>query len=257
MTLSLTEFQDAFVQALYDPEATALGTLTAQPGFSVYRNTVMKGAVDALQANFPTVERLVGSEWFIAAAAVYARQSPPVDARLVFHGSAFADFLDGFEHAQQMPYLGNVARLDMLWIQVHTAIEEPGIDLPWLASLDPEHLGSLRLRPCAAARWQWFAEQPVYTLWQHNREHRALPEGLDWQGEGALLVRSAGVVRWHALGVGGCAFLDACADGLPLEQAAQRAAGAQPDLNFIELLTRLVSADTFAMTADSITDTPH
>jgi hypothetical protein len=248
MTLTLTEFQDAFVEALYDPEATILAALSAQPGFSVYRNTVMKGAVDALQANFPTVERLVGSEWFVAAASIHARQSPPVDARLVYHGSGFPDFLDRFEHAQQMPYLGNVARLDMLWTQAHTSADEPGIDLNWLASLDPERLGSLVLKPRAAARWQWFAEQPVFTLWHCNREKRELPEDLNWQGEGALLVRSEGAVRWQALDLGACTFLDACADGLPLEQAAQLASEAQPQLDFIELLSRLVSADTFVMT---------
>jgi hypothetical protein len=248
MKRSLSEFQDAFVQALYNPESTALSELSAQPGFSVYRNTVMKGAVDALQANFPTVVRLVGSEWFIAAASIHARQSPPVDARLVYHGCGFAEFLDGFEHAQQMPYLGNVARLDLLWNEVHTAADEPGVDLNSLASLDPELLGSLRLRPRAAARWRWFADQPVFTLWQHNREQRDLPQELNWQGEGALLVRSEGVVRWQALDLGACTFLDACADGLPLGQAAQLARDVQPQLDVIELLTRLVSADTFAMT---------
>ena len=55
MQPSLTDFQDLFVEALYNPEADTLTLLTDQPGFSVYRNTVMKGAVDALLANFPTV----------------------------------------------------------------------------------------------------------------------------------------------------------------------------------------------------------
>ena len=66
MSLSLGRFQDAFVDALQGVEPAALdeadrliATLTAQPGFAVYRNTVMKGCVDALRANFPTVERLV------------------------------------------------------------------------------------------------------------------------------------------------------------------------------------------------------
>ena len=251
MNPSLTEFQHAFVQGLYDPDASSLATLTEQPGFKVYRNTVMKGAVDALQANFPTVERLVGTEWFVAAAAIHARQSPPIDARLVHYGSEFARFLEGFEHAQQLPYLGNVARLDQLWTHCHTAAEEPGIDLQRIASLAPEQLASLVLTPRAAAGWRWFADQPVFTLWRHNREQRALPDPLDWRGEGALLVRSGGAVGWHPLEIGDCAFLDACAAAIPLAEAAQLASDLQPSLDISELLTRLVNADVFAMTAPS------
>lgn len=248
MQPSLTDFQDLFVEALYNPEADSLTLLTDQPGFSVYRNTVMKGAVDALQANFPTVERLVGSEWFLAAAAIHARHAPPVDARLVYHGSGFPAFLDRFEHAQQMPYLGNVARLDLLWNQCHTAHEEPGVDVNRLASLAPEELATLVLKPRRAAQWLWFAEQPVFTIWRHNREQVPMPEDLAWHGEGALLVRSGGVVTWHALTVGECAFLDACKAGAPLEHAAQQATEVEPSLDMLDLLTRLVGADAFTTT---------
>jgi hypothetical protein len=36
------------------------GCAARQPGFAVYRNTVLKGCIDALQANYPTVHALVG-----------------------------------------------------------------------------------------------------------------------------------------------------------------------------------------------------
>jgi Putative DNA-binding domain len=65
MTATLADFQDDFVHALLatpDNMQPNLSTLTRQPGFAVYRNTVMKGCIDALQANFPTVLRLVGEE---------------------------------------------------------------------------------------------------------------------------------------------------------------------------------------------------
>lgn len=49
------------------------GTLTpwlagGDAGLAVYRNTVAKGRADALAGLFPTVERLVGSDWFRDAA---------------------------------------------------------------------------------------------------------------------------------------------------------------------------------------------
>lgn len=246
--MKLSEFQDGFITALYDRGPTALDMLSRQPGFTVYRNTVLKGAVDALHANFPTVVRLVGSDWFQAAAALYARHSPPVDARLIHHGAGFPGFLDQFEHAQELPYLGDVARLDLLWTQCHAAADEPGIDVTQIAALAPEQLAGLHLHPRAAARWKWFAEQPVFSIWRYNREALDMPEHLAWQGEGALLVRRGGVVEWQALDIGGCAFLDACADGRTLADAAQHACDVQPSLEIFELLTRLVSADVFAAT---------
>ena len=246
--MNLSEFQDAFVGALYDRESAALAMLSAQPGFKVYRNTVMKGAVDALQANFPTVVRLVGSEWLQAAAAIHARQSPPSDSRLIHHGAEFPAFLDQFEHARELPYLGNVARLDLLWTQCHAAADEPGIDVNQIAALAPEGLAELQLTPRAAARWSWFADQPVFSIWHHNREALPMPDPLQWQGEGALLVRSEGVVHWQPLDIGGCAFLDACASGQNLAQAAEHASNIQPSLDILDLLTRLVSADVFAAT---------
>ncbi|MEO7726906.1 MAG: DNA-binding domain-containing protein, partial [Burkholderiales bacterium] len=83
--VTLSRFQDAFEYALLAPDAgpdVEVAALTAQPAFAVYRNTVMKGCIDALQANYPAVTRLVGDEWLRAAASVYVRQSPPTDSQM-------------------------------------------------------------------------------------------------------------------------------------------------------------------------------
>lgn len=75
MSTRLADFQDRFAQALFGAEEDAdpeVASLARQPGFAVYRNTVIKGRIDALQANYPSVTRLVGEAWFRAAAAIYA-----------------------------------------------------------------------------------------------------------------------------------------------------------------------------------------
>ncbi|MBU1803547.1 MAG: DNA-binding domain-containing protein, partial [Gammaproteobacteria bacterium] len=89
MSGSLAAFQDAFVAALTGAPGSAAGEVAAlvgQPGFAVYRNTLAKGCVDALRANFPAVERLVGEEWFAAAATLYARAMPPRSGPLLEYG---------------------------------------------------------------------------------------------------------------------------------------------------------------------------
>lgn len=245
MNTSLESFQDAFVDALYGRDSTEMTALIEQPGFLVYRNTVLKGSTDALLANFPTIERLVGADWLKAAAAIYTRQSPPTDSRLLHYSSDFPGFLDAFEHAREMPYLGDVARLDLLWTEVHCAKDEPDINPSALASLSQKELASSRLIPRAASRWAWFPDHPAYTIWCFNREQRDMPDVLDWRGEGALLTRKQGQVCWEAASAADCTFLDACAAHLPLELAAGKALEVQPDLDVADLITRLLSADAF------------
>lgn len=245
MNSSLESFQDAFVAALYERNSTGMTALIEQPGFLVYRNTVLKGSTDALLANFPTVERLVGTEWLKAAAAIYARQSPPTDSRLLHYGVDFPDFLDAFEHAREMSYLGDVARLDLLWTQVHCAKDEPDIDPSAFARLSQKDLAQSRLTPKAASRWAWFSDYPAYTIWRFNREERDMPDELDWRGEGAFLTRKQGRVCWEAASAADCTFLDACAAHLSLELAAEKTLKVQPDLDLANLIARLFSAGAF------------
>lgn len=245
MKSSLAAFQDAFVEALYQRPAPALRAVTAQAAFEVYRNTVLKGCIDALCANFPSVERLVGTQWFRAAAAIHARQTPPEDARLVYYGEGFADFLAAFEPARELPYLAGVARLDRLWTEAFAAPQEAALDLASLAGMTASDLAHARLTPRASVRWRWFGEQPIYSLWRCNREALPIPEALPWQGEGVLLVGHAEGVRWQPLEVGGCVFLDACCTGHDLERASALALEAQPDLDFTALLGRLLDASAF------------
>ena len=115
MTLSLATFQSDFVEALFG-RASDL-PCAAQPAFAVYRNTVMKGCIDALEANYPSVARLIGSERFRAAAAVYVPRHPPRSGCLLDYGQGFANFLAGFEPARELFYLSDVARLDRAWIE--------------------------------------------------------------------------------------------------------------------------------------------
>jgi hypothetical protein len=166
----LAAFQDGFARILVtekaDPEYAAL---VCQPGFSVYRNTVMKGCMDALQANFPAVVKLVGEPWFREAARIYVSERPPLDARLLFYGEDFPDFLSGFPPAADWPYLPGVARLDRFWIECQTALDDEAQDPAKLLTLAPDALGATVVRPRAMTRWKWFEGMPVYTIWCVNR----------------------------------------------------------------------------------------
>lgn len=249
--LPLKTFQDGFARALMAADAPAsetpaIAALTSQPGFAVYRNTVMKGCIDALQANYPAVMRLVGEEWFRAAAAVFVRGNLPLEPALVRYGAGFADFLASFEPAAELPYLPGVARLDRFWTEAHIAPDEAPVAAADIARLAHEVLARTVLRPHASARWAWFADQPIYSIWRRSRE----PNGEDlsdlaWRAEGALIARPHGEVEWSALDAAGCAFLDTCAAGRPLGEAARAALAADAGADLSQLMARLLESGAF------------
>jgi hypothetical protein len=245
---ALAGFQDAFAHALLGPlaePASTVAALASQPGFAVYRNTVMKGCIDALQANYPVVARLVGEEWFRAAAAVYVREALPSDPTLLNYGASFADFLARFEPAADLLYLPGCARLDRLWTEAHAAADEEALDPAAVARLVPEALAGVILHPHAAARWAWFEEGPIYTIWSRNRAAAVLAPELEWRPEGALLVRPRDAVEWIALDAAGAAFLDACAAGMPVPRAANAALEARDDADLAQLMCTLLAAGAF------------
>lgn len=246
---TLSAFQVEFAGALFRHPYDAAGTTpqwARQPAFAVYRNTVMKGCIDALQATHPAVLHLVGEAWFRSAAACYVRTAPPSEPRLLNYGipggsvPGFADFLSGFAPAAEWPYLPGVALLDGCWSASHAAADAACADAGTLAHLDPAALGTLRLRPHPAARWHWFDGMPVATIWSASRAGTEPADGLRWQGEGALLTRPADHVRWSPIDRAGCALLDACSRGLMLGEAAQAALACDAGCDLSALLALLL-----------------
>jgi hypothetical protein len=248
-TTLLGRFQDDFAHALLATDnaaSPALAALTAQPAFAIYRNTVMKGCVDALQANYPAINRLVGEEWLRAAAVVYARDALPAQPMLLEYGADFADFLAQFESAAELPYLPGVARLDRRWTEAHAAASEEALTPAAVAQLASGNFFRTRLQPHAATRWAWFDSAPIYTIWSRNRSDAVFDGDIDWQPEGALLTRPGDSVQWRALGHAGCAFLDTCAAGGTVAEAAQAALEAQADADLGQLMAALLEAGAFS-----------
>ncbi len=265
---NLGRFQDRFADALFAAGpgavlAADVAPLAAQPGFAVYRNTVMKGCIDALQANYPAVSRMVGDEWFRAAADRFVRDNRPRHASLLDYGSNFADFLAGFEPARELPYLAPVARLDRHWTEAHVAADEAPLAAAAVANLSRAQLACSILTPHAAARWAWHPEHPILTIWERNREPAPvgnapssdLPD-IDWHAEGALITRPSDSVEWISIAASGCAFLDACARGCTLADAASAALAVDGDADLSRLMAQLLRAGAFStlVTRDAATD---
>lgn len=224
-----------FVHALRGgPEAgTQLFGQTAG-GVSAYANNLLFNRADALADAYPVVRQLVGDEFFGGMARAYARVTPSNSGDLHRYGANFAEFIEGFAPAAELPYLPEAARLDWLCQLAYFAADHASFDFERLAAIPADRHGALQFGLAPAVGLLQSA-WPVASLW---RAHR--PEGdADWgdfpspdQGGERVLCWRDGRHRVHVkrLGAADHAFLDGCRSGLPLCEALERALDA--DMEF-------------------------
>jgi hypothetical protein len=213
--------------------------------FAIYRNTVVVGLIDTLQARYPAVLRLVGEEFFRAAARLYVAEDAPRSPALLEYGGGFADFLGRFEPARQLPYLADVASLEWLrHLAYHAADAEP-MPPAALAEVPPERVGEivLSLHPSAAIL---ASDYPVLSIWETNvMDEEVRPIGPDLPAEAVLIARPALEVLVMRLGPGAAEFLDAIAAGRVLAAAAARGEIVSPDFDLAGALGALLAMGAF------------
>ena len=94
--------QHSFSQALLAPDLPVPDGLTDGQGapagkrFAVYRNNVTVSLIDAPEAGFPVVVKLIGAENFRNIAREYLRKEPPVSPLIMLYGAGFPAFLASF-----------------------------------------------------------------------------------------------------------------------------------------------------------------
>lgn len=245
----LARFQDAFSEALAgDVNALTPWILGADAidRLDVYRNTVRKGLIDAVLAAYPTVERVVGSEWLSAAANLFVQDHPPACASLALYGEGFADWLDAFEPAASMPYLPTLACLDRFWLESHLAADAPIIGADALADRDAERLARLGLTLHPSARIAWFDEN-LPSLWLANRpEAEASGEfELRREPQGVLIVRPEGAVCIRLLDRATYVFAAACAEGASLTAAAEQVLLEEPAADLAAVVSTCLAGGLF------------
>lgn len=243
MSAGMHEFQSSFVKALLGAREAA-PPWSRQPGFDVYRNTVLRGAIDALAANVPTVHRLLGDDMFDAVAGAFVRAQLPRDGRLVRYGAGLPEFLASFAPVAEIDYLPSVAALDLAWIEAHLAADAAVLAPADVFALTAEQLLRGRLVPHPAARWRSFP-MPAFTIWRHEREERRLDGALSWRGESALLTRPTGAVAWREIVAGEVQFLVACASGRSCDDALESVLDAGLGFDLAVSLPRLLEAGAF------------
>src|SRR5271166_952215 len=116
----LDDLQNEFASSLMNgakPVPAAIRGAACGPAerrFAVYRNNVMVGLVNALATRFPVTLRLVGE--------------PPRSPVMLLYGTTFPTFIKRFEPAAAIPYLSEVAWLEMARGRAYHAADAKPLD---------------------------------------------------------------------------------------------------------------------------------
>lgn len=228
MARSLSEIQAAFGAAVTDPtlpipkDIRGRGVAADCRRFAVYRNNVMVGLVDALQSRFPVAEKLVGTAFFRAMARIYVARHKPRTPLLMQYGDDFPSFVARFESTQTVPYLADVARLEVAWSEAYHALDAASLGADALISSSAEDLVQARigLQPSLRLLRSIY---PVATIWSAHQGAGTVKAPDAWEPEDVVVVRPDTEVLVHRLPPGAYAFISALALGTSIGQSASAA----------------------------------
>jgi hypothetical protein len=240
----------AFSPALLDPACAIPATVAGPNGkaagkrYNVYRNNIMVSLIDALGAAFPATQRITGPDFFRAMARFHVRATPPASPLLFEYGRDFPDFIAHYEHAQQMPWLADVARIERAWLDsYHSADVEP-LSPQTLASILPERLTDIVLTPHPATRVVR-SRFPAVTIFAANRSDEPVGRIEAAEPEDALVTRPNLDVVVRRLPRGGAVFLTRLMAGELLSEAAAATLEENPDFELAGNLAGLLQAGAF------------
>jgi hypothetical protein len=217
--------QTAFAAALLDSALPVPPGLRVWNGsdpavrFAVYRNNVVVSLIDALAATFPVVQALVGVDFFRAMARLYVQAHPPRSRVMAWFGADLPAFIKAFEPAASVPYLADVARLELCQVQAYHAADVPSVTPEALqaALAAPAQLATLRLglHPSVHVVNSAYA---VFSLWAAHHGGASVAD-VD-QSQTALVVRSGLEVEILCIPTAAGRFITALQQGDTLLAAA-------------------------------------
>jgi hypothetical protein len=222
----------AIPEGLLDPAGRPAGTR-----FDVYRNNVAASLSNALAEGFPALNSLLGEGNFRILAGRLLRAHPPKNPVMALYGDEMPSFLEEFEPARALPYLADVARLELAMRHSYHAANARPADLSPLGILPPEAITATRLGLAPSLRLlrsRWPVLQ-VYRFALHGGEKPVMTP------EDVLITRPGYDPHPQILPPGAATAIAALSGGVTLGDAADAATTQAPDFNLSITLGLLIA----------------
>ena len=226
------DLYDSFAASLRAREATPLSfAITNTPdaiartkaGLAVYRNNIRSSLSTALAETFPVCTELVGEDFFKFTANEYFNAHPPSSPLISNYGLIFPAFLEGFDPAKSVPYLSDMAQLELAWLRAYRAQNATPLTIEQImekAGDDPSQL-CLKLHPSLQLLQ---SNYPVASLWQHHKEQSPGAAFTKTNAEQVLIIRPHLDVLVHNLSPGLFLMIQKLSEHRSIGEALEEAA---------------------------------
>ena len=151
-----------FVFAALNPDQPPVGMSDQSGRFNVYRNNIVVGLIDALATGFPAVQRIVGIPFFRAMAGAFVRIHPPKSPMMMQYGVEFPQFLRRFQPVAHLPYLADVALIELMQRRAYHAADAMPATMGQVTNL---HSLYITLAPAVHVVR---SDYPIIDIWRKN-----------------------------------------------------------------------------------------
>jgi hypothetical protein len=239
--------QRAFAEAILSSEAPVPAAVREASGpasasrFSVYRNNVIAGLINAVSARYPVVRKLLWDDAFNRIAHQYVVSEPPRSPVLLEYGESFPKFLRGVGRGAAASYLADVAEIESARTRTYHAADAAPLSREAFNTVATDEWPEVRIvmHPSVALLKSDF---PVVSIWQANLY--ANDNTLDvWKPECALIARPHLDVEVRSISAGVYEFIAALAQGQTVGAAVATASSQAPEFDLAECFNVLISAD--------------
>jgi len=255
---TLADIQESFKDLmLYDPKALdnppafikgsfAEGDIPLTNRLKIYRNNIVGSLTDVMKATFPTVEQLVGAEFFEGCARTFILQNPPTQGVLTWYGVGFDDFLKDFEPAKSLAYLPDIARLEIALNTAYYAKDDQALKAEDLSVIQPEQLADtiFNLRDSVELVSSSFPIDQIRDFCFANDEN-AQPPDMDGDGVHLLIYRPQLETQIITLNADDFLMLQNLKQGKSLGEAVQNTLEQYAGFDFQDFLQTSIALETF------------
>jgi hypothetical protein len=211
----------------------------------IHRNNTILGLADPLAATFPVVKTLVGDEFFERMAHDFIRACPPKRPELLLYGQELPGFTAAYAPAAAVPYLADMARLELALAVAENAADRDPLDPAALQAFAAGELERLTLAPHPSLRFV-ASDFPLLAIWQAHQEGGDLAAvDLARGGDMLLIWRPRRDCLMRRVSAGAFAFVMALAAGQDLAAAYESAVTNAPDFSLPDELAALLAAEIF------------
>lgn len=139
------DFQSFMLRAAADIERHVVGTerVPVATRLAIYGDGYASRLIEALEANYPALAKLLGPEDFVALGEEYVRAHESTFTSIRYYGAALADFLAAHTEYAVIPVLPELARWEWSMTEVFDAADTDSIGVDALAQIAPQQWAGL------------------------------------------------------------------------------------------------------------------